>query len=70
VLTTVKLKVADAVIPFASLTWIVKLKLPAAVGVPLIAPDAEFKFKPEGQEPLVKEKLYGVVPPAAAMVCE
>ena len=46
-------------------TWTVKLKVPAAVGVPLRTP-AEDRFRPAGSVPADTDQLYGVVPPVAA----
>jgi hypothetical protein len=42
-----------------SFTWIVKLEVPADVGVPLIGPDGELKFrvKPAGNEPPLTVQL-------------
>src|SRR5580658_8334926 len=51
--------VADAT-PLASFTW--SVKVPEAVGVPLIAPVLVFSVKPLGRVP-VTEKVYGAVPP-------
>jgi hypothetical protein len=42
----------------------VKELLPSSVGVPVIAPVDEFRFKPKGREP-VMEYVYGGVPPPA-----
>lgn len=44
--------------------------LAAAVGVPLIKPLDEFRFKPLGNVPEVSVHVYGVVPPEAVNVCE
>src|SRR5271165_6242107 len=54
----------------ASVTFTVKLVLPAAVGVPLIAPVDAFSVNPAGRLPTDIAQLYGVVPPVAANVCE
>ena len=51
-----------------SVALIVKLKLPAAVGVPERVPP--LSVTPAGSEPLTREKLYGAVPPLAVNVCE
>ena len=48
----------------------VKLKVPLAVGVPVMAPVAAFKLSPAGSEPLVIDQVYGAVPPLAASVAE
>jgi hypothetical protein len=58
----VKLPLAVALA--ASLTVTVKLELPAAVGVPVIAPLA-FIDNPFGRLPDVTDQLYGGVPPVA-----
>ena|SRR5215472_10242667 len=49
---TVMLSPFVAVVPELSFTWTVKLAVPAAVGVPLIDPDAE-SDRPAGGEPVV-----------------
>ena len=41
------------------------MKLPEAVGVPLMAPVDELSVRPDGRLPAVIEKVYGGVPPAA-----
>jgi hypothetical protein len=46
-----------AAVPRESTTWAVKLKVPAVVGVPVIAPVELFKVKPGGSEPLVIENV-------------
>ena len=46
---------------------IVKLKVPAAVGVPDITPLVPFKFKPVGSVPLAIDQVIGVVPVAASV---
>lgn len=53
-----------------SVTVIVKLNVPPALGVPLITPVAEFKVRPVGKEPVVTAKVYGDCPPVAAKVAE
>jgi hypothetical protein len=50
-----------------SVTWTVKLEVPAVVGVPEITPP-ELKESPAGSEPDASDQLYGVTPPAAASV--
>ena len=52
-----------------SVTVMVKLKEPAAVGVPLITPD-ELSVRPAGGVPALTEKLMGEVPPDVPTVCE
>jgi hypothetical protein len=44
------------------------LLVPAAVGVPAIAPELAVKDNPAGRVPEVTDQVYGVVPPAAASV--
>jgi len=53
----------------ASLSWAVKLKLPAAVGVPAITPLLD-KRQARGQGSVVIDQVYGRVPPPAASVAE
>jgi uncharacterized membrane protein len=53
---TVRLRFADAITEAASVTRTVKDAVPAAVGVPVIAP-APLKFNPAGSEPLVMDQL-------------
>src|SRR5262245_21631985 len=50
-------------------TRIVKLKMPAAVGVPLIKPPVD-SVRPSGNAPEVRDHVKGVVPPVADNVCE
>jgi hypothetical protein len=45
-------------------TCMVKLDIPAAVGVPVILPDDH--VKPEGNVPDVRDHEYAPVPPVAA----
>jgi hypothetical protein len=47
----VMLKLADAMVPEASVTSPVKTDVPAAVGVPAIAPVAAESVSPAGNEP-------------------
>jgi len=54
----------------ASVTFAVKANVPAAVGVPEIAPDDVFMERPGGKEPLVMLHEYGVVPPVACNIAE
>ena len=51
-----------------SATFKVKLLVPAAVGVPDIAPPEI--FKPAGSAPLATDQEYGGVPPVALSACE
>jgi hypothetical protein len=52
-----------------SVTRIVKLNDPAAVGVPLNVPPDE-RLNPPGNEPELNDHVYGDVPPAAVNVWE
>ena len=54
-LIKVKGQLLVATTPLASVTWMVKV--PAAVGVPVIAPDDEFSVKPAGSVPVAAEKV-------------
>ena len=51
-----------------SVSVIVKLELPRAVGVPLMAPVEELSVRPAGNVPVVTAQVYGVTPPVAARV--
>ena len=53
-----------------SVTPTVKFDVPAAVGVPVIAPDEAFKDKPAGRVPVAIDHVYGAVPPLATTVAE
>jgi hypothetical protein len=44
------------------------LLVPAAVGVPAIAPELAVKDNPAGRVPELIDQVYGVVPPVAASV--
>ena len=46
----------DAVPPAVSATWIVKLNVPAAVGVPVIVPAAGSRLSPAGKDPDVTDQ--------------
>jgi hypothetical protein len=52
-----------------SVTRIVKLNEPSAVGVPLSIPPDE-RLTPVGKEPEANDHVYGGVPPVAAKVRE
>ena len=54
----------------ASVTLIVKLAVPTAVGVPDSTPVAEFRVIPAGRDPLLTDQAYGSVPPLAVSVLE
>ena len=57
-------KVKFAVTPFAPVTVIVIVAVPAVVGVPLTSPVVEFKVSPAGNVPLVSANVFGDMPPA------
>lgn len=48
-----------------SLTVPVKLKVPAVVGVPVMAPVLPLSVSPGGSDPELMENAYGFVPPLA-----
>ena len=58
--------VADA--PTLSATFAVKLEVPDAVGVPVIAPDEAVRDSPAGRDPEEIDHVRGDVPPLAARV--
>ena len=51
-----------------SAAWTVKLETPAVVGVPVIAPVLELRFKPAGSEPVVTDQVTLPEPPVDASV--
>jgi hypothetical protein len=51
------LVVVPAALPRESTTWAVNVTGPDAVGVPVIAPVAEFSVNPAGSEPAVIENV-------------
>jgi hypothetical protein len=53
-----------------SVTRAVKLKVPAVVGVPVIAPVLALSVRFGGRDPLEIDQVYGDVPPVAARVAE
>ncbi len=53
-----------------SVTWTVKLKVPAVVGVPAMTPVLALRVSPEGSAPLTTDQVYGEVPPDAESVAE
>jgi hypothetical protein len=57
--------VVPAAVPVESTTFAVKVNVPYAVGVPVMAPVEVFKVNPVGSEPLVIENVYGGTPPVA-----
>lgn len=56
-------RVSDAVTPFAPVTVIVIVDVPAAVGVPLTSPVLGSKIRPAGSVPFVKVNDLGDWPP-------
>jgi hypothetical protein len=60
----------EPITPLLSVTVMVKLTGPLAVGVPLIRPVVEFSDSPGGKAPLVTVKVNGPVPPLTETVCE
>src|SRR5215469_18080578 len=55
-----------AVEPAESVTWIVKVTVPAVVGVPEILRLLGSKLSPAGRlDPLATDQVYGAVPPLA-----
>ena len=50
-----------------SVALTVKLNVPTAAGVPLMAPVVE-RVSPVGSDPVPSVHVYGVVPPVAVMV--
>lgn len=65
--TTVRVSAFCAVagVDAESFTWIVKLELPAALGVPEITPLLPARLRPPGSEPEATLHVYGGVPPEA-----
>jgi hypothetical protein len=65
----VRLRFTDCLLLAESVTWKVSGVFEAGwVGVPVIAPVEAFSDKPAGKVPLVRDHVYGVVPPVAARV--
>ena len=62
--------VSEAVIPFAPVTVIVIVDVPAVVGVPLTSPVVGSKANPAGRVPLVSAKDFGDCPPAEVGIIE
>ena len=54
-----------AMTPVESVTLMVKVELPAVVGVPVIAPVMVFNIRPAGRDPDAIENVYPGTPPAA-----
>lgn len=64
----VSVKDAFAAAPFVAVTWMVKLAVPLAVGVPPMTP-AGLNDKPAGSDPPLSVQVNGGAAPAAANVC-
>jgi hypothetical protein len=56
--------------PNESVTVMVKLKVPVAVGVPEMTPLDVLSVVPVGSAPEVTANVYGDVPPCAVIVSE
>src|ERR1035441_5039055 len=67
---TTILQIVVSELPFASTTFVVKLEVVAAVGVPLITPVELFSAKPAGSAPEMIENVNGAVPPVTENVEE
>ena len=67
---TTMVQVWVSVLPFESTTLDVKVKVPAAVGVPEIAPVVAFSVRPAGNAPELIEKVYGATPPLTFSAAE
>jgi hypothetical protein len=65
----VSVNVPLAAAELASVTVTMNAAVPAAVGVPVIAP-AEERERPGGSAPRASDQEYGAAPPVAARVCE
>jgi hypothetical protein len=65
----VRVRAAVANLDELSVTFTVKLAVPAALGVPDIVPPAE-RLNPAGSDPFATDHMYGVVPPMAPRDCE
>src|ERR1039458_6777874 len=57
--------VVVVILPAASTTCATYGKVPAVVGVPVMAPVVVSSVKPGGNDPEMIEKVYGVLPPLA-----
>jgi hypothetical protein len=60
--------VADCTEELESITFTTKVKLPAEVGVPEIAPEAADTLRPGGSWPEDRLQVYGAVPPVIVRV--
>jgi len=69
-LTVMLQLVVVLVAPFESVTLMVKLKTPVAVGVPVMAPFVVFNVKPVGSAPDASANVYPGVPPLATTLEE
>src|SRR4030095_1846974 len=58
----------EAVAPTPSVTFSVMLKVPPAVGVPVISPVPVFRVNPPGSAPVTVDHVKGDVPPARVKV--
>jgi hypothetical protein len=56
---------ADCAVGAESFTWTLNGNVPAAVGVPVIAPVEAFRARPVGSDPEAMLHAYGFVPPVA-----
>jgi hypothetical protein len=57
-----------ALLELASVTFAVKLLVPVAVGVPVIAPVLALSDSPVGRLPALMDQVSGEVPPVAVSV--
>ena len=67
--STTMLRTLVALLPPLSATRTVKLEVPTAVGVPVIAPPA-LSVRPAGSTPAIRDQVFPPLPPAAESVCE
>jgi hypothetical protein len=68
-LTTLNVSVLSAVVPPLSVTRTITLLVPAAVGVPIIAPRVvELRVNPAGRLLEIRLNVYGLAPPVACNV--
>jgi hypothetical protein len=65
----VRVRAAVADLDELSVTFTVKLAVPAALGVPDIVPPA-VRVSPAGSDLVATDHVYGVVPPVALRDCE
>ena len=62
-------KLFVAILPWLSFTCTVKLKLPVAVGLPVITPIVGFKVKPFGRAPDIIDQVKEGTPPETDRDC-